>query len=117
MNIWHESRQAFVVDRLPLAGLLMRSRHCVAYARPARSCPLSCRCPLDTLWPGSEGLSNEITWVSLLLDLKRGEGGNKQFQRSMSEYYSRFQRIIDRGFKMVIFVPKEFEQHLKLDTS
>ncbi|KAA0163258.1 hypothetical protein FNF27_07963 [Cafeteria roenbergensis] len=75
------------------------------------------RCPLDKLWPGSESLSNEITWVSLLLDLKRGEGGNKQFQRSMSEYYSRFQRIIDRGFKMVIFIPKEFEQHLKLDKS
>jgi len=73
-------------------------------------------CPVDAPWPGTDGYAQEdITWVSLLLDLKRGESGNDQFRRSMQEYYDRFQRILDRGFKMVIFIPKEFESHLKLD--
>jgi hypothetical protein len=75
------------------------------------------RCPLDSPWPGSEDFSEDITIVSVLLDLKRGESGNAQFQRSMSEYYARFQRILDRGFKMVIFVPSDFEEHLNIDKS
>jgi len=53
--------------------------------------------------------------VTTLLDLKRGESHNNQFQRSMSEYFARFQRVIDRGFPMVIFMPKSFEKSLRLD--
>jgi hypothetical protein len=59
--------------------------------------------------------SEEITLVSTLLDLGRGGKDSGTFQRSMQEYFNRFQRIIDRGFKMVIFMPEEFKQHLKLD--
>lgn len=72
---------------------------------------------MDEPWPGAEKLDDEITWVSLLLDLKRGDAGNSEFRRSMDEYYARFQRILDRGFKMVIFIPKEFESHLKIDST
>ena len=32
-----------------------------------------------------------------LFDLKRGESGNKEFQRGMDEYFQRFQRVIDCG--------------------
>lgn len=87
------------------------------------------RCPLPS-WPegdeqegapssrtsSSSGAPHgDITWVSILLDLKRGESGNGQFQRTMQEYYDRFQRVIDRGFPMVIFIPKDFEEHLRID--
>jgi hypothetical protein len=36
-------------------------------------------------------------WVTGLFDLKRGESGNKEFQRGMDEYFARFQRVIDCG--------------------
>lgn len=39
----------------------------------------------------------QIVWVSGLLDLKRGEAGNGEFQRSMDEYYRRFQTVLDNG--------------------
>ena len=58
------------------------------------------RCDL-TLTNGIQGAANgledKVVCVSGLLDLKRGESGNKEFQRSMDEYYRRFQNILDRG--------------------
>ena len=55
--------------------------------------------------------------MAALLDLGRGNAASGTFKRPMQEYYNRFQKIIDRGFKMVIFMPKEFEAHLRLDYS
>lgn len=78
------------------------------------------RCDLELTYQtqGAEnGLDDKVVWVSGLLDLKRGESGNADFQRSMSEYYRRFQIVLDRGFQMVIYIPEEFEQHLKIDRS
>ena len=66
-------------------------------------------------WPGEESFSDEFTMVTTLMDLKRGEATNGQFKRPMSEYFARFQRVIDRGFKMVIFMPAEFDKSLRLD--
>ena len=34
-----------------------------------------------------------------------------------AEYYNRFNRILDRGFKMIIFIPPAFEEHLHIDRS
>lgn len=59
--------------------------------------------------------TDEITLVSALLDLGRGTSESGQFIRPMQEYFNRFQRIIDRGFKMMIYMPAEFEPSLKLD--
>lgn len=78
------------------------------------------RCDLELheqIQGGKKGLSDEVVWVSGLFDLKRGESGNKDFQRPMEEYYRRFQIVLDRGFKMVIYIPKQFEEHLKIDRS
>jgi hypothetical protein len=78
------------------------------------------RCDLELheqIVGGKNGLKDEVVWVSGLFDLKRGESGNKDFQRPMEEYYRRFQIVLDRGFKMVIYIPKEFESHLKIDYS
>jgi len=58
------------------------------------------RCDLELttqVTGGDKGLADEVVWVSGLLDLKRGEGANGGFQRSMQEYYDRFNRILDRG--------------------
>lgn len=76
------------------------------------------RCDLELTqqWTGADkGLEDKVVWVSGLFDLKRGESGNADFQRSMSEYYRRFQTVLDRGFHMVIYIPPEFETHLKID--
>lgn len=78
------------------------------------------RCDLELtqqVQGGSKGLADKIVWVSGLFDLKRGEGGNGDFQRSMEEYYARFQRVLDRGFEMVIYIPRDFEAHLRIDKS
>jgi hypothetical protein len=98
------------------------------------------------------GLDDKVVWVSGLFDLKRGDAEMGDFHRPMTEYYSRFQRILDRGeltavhwvenrgwggggfrvetctcclpalvpracagFQMVIFIPAEFEAHLRID--
>jgi len=117
------------------------------------------RCDLELSYdvPGADkGLADKVVWVSGLFDLKRGEHGNNAFKRDISEYFERFQRILDRGeanagwrkverergrcwavvtathlcsplpspppialagFEMVIFVPAEFENHLRIDKS
>ncbi len=62
-----------------------------------------------------KGVDDKIVWVSALFDLKRGEQGNADFQRPMTEYYRRFQIVLDRGFQMVIYIPQQFEPHLKID--
>ena len=59
----------------------------------------------------------QVVWVSGLLDLKRGESGNGEFQRSMDEYYRRFQQVLNNGFQMVIYIPVEFEKHLTIDAT
>jgi hypothetical protein len=66
-----------------------------------------CDLELTQKTTGAEnGLSDEVVWVSALFDLKRGEAGNGEFHRPMEEYYRRFQIVLDRGFKMVIFIPQ-----------
>ena len=118
----------------------------------------------------SNGVADEIVWVSGLFDLNRkdltdfkrpltgacgvllvaGGGGRSGFKRPLTgvgrlgsgapllsemrrragahthpplcllfppEYYNRFNRILDRGFKMVIFIPPAFEEHLHIDKS
>ena len=42
-------------------------------------------------------MADDVVWVSGLFDLKRGESGNKDFQRGMDEYFRRFQIVLDRG--------------------
>ena len=42
-------------------------------------------------------MADEVVWVSGLFDLKRGESGNKDFQRGKDEYFRRFQIVLDRG--------------------
>lgn len=76
------------------------------------------RCDLELhqrIVGGERGLDDKVVWVTALFDLKRGEAGNGGFQRSMDEYYRRFQVVLDRGFQMVIFIPTQFEAHLKID--
>lgn len=78
------------------------------------------RCDLELTeqTPGARnGLADEIVWVSGLFDLKRGEAGNADFKRPMEEYYRRFQNVLNRGFKMVIYIPPQFEPHLTIDRS
>lgn len=58
------------------------------------------RCDLELheqIQSGHRGLSDEVVWVSSLLDLKRGDANMGDFRRGMDEYYARFQRILDRG--------------------
>lgn len=69
-------------------------------------------CDLETQ-PAYE--TEEITLVTALLDLGRGKAESGSFIRPMQEYFNRFQRIINRGFKMVIYMPQEFEASLVLD--
>ena len=67
------------------------------------------RCDLELTQKtqGAEnGLDDKVVWVSALFDLKRGESGNADFQRPMTEYYRRFQIVLDRGFQMVIYIPQ-----------
>ena len=76
------------------------------------------RCDLELTqqWTGAKnGLADKVVWVTGLFDLKRGESGNKEFQRGMDEYFRRFQNVIDCGFEMVIFMPLSFKQHLRID--
>ena len=76
------------------------------------------RCDLELhgkIQGAEHGLEDKVVWVTALFDLKRGEGGMGDFQRGMDEYYRRFQTILDRGFQMVVFLPPDFEQHLKID--
>lgn len=61
------------------------------------------------------GLEDKVVWVTALFDLKRGEAGMGDFQRGMDEYYRRFQTVLDRGFEMVIYIPTDFEEHLRID--
>jgi hypothetical protein len=65
----------------------------------------------------ANGLDDKVVWVSALFDLKRGESGMGSFQRGMDEYFQRFNRVLGRGFQMVIFIPPIFEPHLKIDYS
>ena len=58
------------------------------------------RCDLELheqIVGGDKGMADDVVWVSGLFDLKRGESGNKDFQRPMEEYYRRFQVVLDRG--------------------
>ena len=64
------------------------------------------------LAPDAASLTDEITIVTTLLDLKRGSEAGDGFQRSMQEYYDRFNRILLCNFKMVIFIPVEMKAHL-----
>ena len=76
------------------------------------------RCDLELhqqIQGGANGMDDDITIISALFDLKRGEAGNSDFQRSMEEYYRRFNIVIDNGFKMVLFIPPDFEEHLHID--
>lgn len=76
------------------------------------------RCDLEMhqkIIGAENGLDDKVVWVSALFDLKRGEAGMGDFTRSMEEYYRRFQMVLDRGFQMVIFIPTEFEEHLRID--
>ena len=76
------------------------------------------RCDLELsqqVQGAANGLDDKVVWVSGLLDLKRGESGNGEFQRSMDEYYRRFQSVLNNGFQMVIYIPEAFESHLKID--
>jgi len=76
------------------------------------------RCDLELTqqWTGAKkGLADKVVWVTGLFDLKRGESGNKEFQRGMDEYFRRFQNVIDCGFEMVIFMPFSFKDKLRLD--
>lgn len=78
------------------------------------------RCDLELTHKttGAEnGLDDKVVWVTALFDLKRGEAAMGDFQRGMDEYYQRFQRVLDRGFQMVIYIPTDFEAHLKVDHS
>jgi hypothetical protein len=59
-------------------------------------------------------LSNDITIVTTLLDLKRATDAGNDFKRTMEEYYARFNYILDRGFKMIVFMPFEFKEHLRI---
>lgn len=59
------------------------------------------------------GLADEVIWVSGLFDLNRKD--LTDFKRPLTEYYNRFNRILDRGFRMVIFIPPAFEEHLHID--
>ena len=101
------------------------------------------RCDLELtqkIQGAENGLEDKVVWVSALFDLKvrlrrgkgvrtaarmthpapppphqRGEAGMGDFQRGMDEYYRRFQIVLDRGFQMIIFIPTDFEKHLKID--
>lgn len=76
------------------------------------------RCDLEMTkqWTGAaKGVDDKVVWVTGLFDLKRGESGNKEFQRGMDEYFRRFQGVIDCGFDMIIFMPAQFKANLKLD--
>ena len=42
------------------------------------------------------GLADEVVWVSGLFDLNRKALGS-DFKRPLTEYYNRFNRILDRG--------------------
>jgi hypothetical protein len=58
------------------------------------------RCDLELSYQtqGAEnGLDDKVVWVSGLWDLNRGDKESGGFQRSMQEYYSRFQRVLDNG--------------------
>ena len=57
--------------------------------------PLACSPPPHTL---------QVVWVSGLFDLNRKD--LTEFKRPMTEYFSRFNRILDRGFEMVLFIPE-----------
>lgn len=35
----------------------------------------------------------------------------------MTEYFNRFQKILDRGFKMIVYMPSKFIPSLKIDTT
>jgi hypothetical protein len=87
----------------PPLGLLTRPSSSDAPPAFLSGCDLE----LTQKTTGAEnGLSDEVVWVSALFDLKRGEAGNGEFHRPMEEYYRRFQIVLDRGFKMVIFIPQ-----------
>ena len=64
--------------------------------------------------PDDPTLSKEVTIVTTLLDLKRGTNTGAMFKRSMKEYFDRFNYILDRGFKMVVFMPYHFKEHLHI---
>lgn len=59
-------------------------------------------------------LASDITIVTTLLDLKRATQAGTDFKRTMEEYYARFNYILIRGFKMLVFMPIEFKQHLRI---
>jgi hypothetical protein len=60
-------------------------------------------------------VKGEITLVTALLDLGRGKDDNGMFKRGMDEYFARFQRILDRGFPMVVYMPGNLKEHLRID--
>jgi hypothetical protein len=58
------------------------------------------RCDLELSYQtrgADKGLEDKVVWVSGLWDLNRGDKESGGFQRSMQEYYSRFQRVLDNG--------------------
>lgn len=74
--------------------------------------------PDDTTLAGENpnpAVKGDITLVTALLDLGRGGETNGMFKRGMEEYFARFQRILDRGFPMVVYMPAEFREHLRID--
>jgi hypothetical protein len=76
------------------------------------------RCDLELhgkITGAEHGLDDKVVWVTALFDLKRGEAAMGDFQRGMEEYYRRFQVVLDRGFQMVVFMPPDFEEHLRID--
>lgn len=73
------------------------------------------RCDLELseqVTGAEKGLADKVVWVSGLFDLKRGEGGNGEFVRPMSEYFARFQRILDRGSCPPVLVQALPAKHL-----
>ena len=73
------------------------------------------RCDLELTYQttGAEkGLADKVVWVTGLFDLNRNE--LTDFKRPLQEYYDRFNRILDRGFEMIVYIPAHFEPHLRL---
>jgi hypothetical protein len=68
----------------------------------------------------ANGLADKIVWVTALLDLKslpHTPLEPPQFGGYEFDPFHRFQRLLDRGFEMVVYIPASYERYLNIDTS
>ena len=60
----------------------------------------------------TNGLDDGVVWVTSLLDWNRPDQAHS---RSITEYFARLNLVLARQFRMVLFIPRSFEEHLNLD--